>query len=93
MWREVSSSELSLSAGAAQYAKVLGVGATVAETQYGAPDRGYRFYRLYVQGGTADVETVEFWLHDARNHRNADRVVQLYRYLLEQSLLARAHHR
>lgn len=88
VWREVSSSELSLSAGAAQYAKVLGVGATVAETQYGAPDRGYRFYRLYVQGGTADVETVEFWLHDARNHRNADRVVQLYRYLLEQSLLA-----
>lgn len=88
VWREVSSSELSFTAGAAHYAKVLGVGATVAETRHGAPDLGYRFYRLYVQGGTADIEDVEFWLHDARNHRNADRVVQLYRYLLEQSLRA-----
>ncbi|NGX05859.1 TQXA domain-containing protein [Mycobacteroides franklinii] len=88
LWREVSSSELSFAAGEARYVKTLGVGATVAETQHGAPDLGYRFYRLYVQGGTADVENVEFWLHDARNHRNADRVVRLYQYLLEQSLLS-----
>lgn len=88
VWREVSSSELSFAEGEARYVKTLGVGATVAETQHGAPDLGYRFYRLYVQGGTADVEGVEFWLHDARNHRNADRVVQLYQYLLEQSLIA-----
>lgn len=88
VWREVSSSELSFAEGEARYVKALGVGATVAETQHGAPDLGYRFYRLYVQGGTADVENVEFWLHDARNHRNADRVVRLYQYLLEQSLLS-----
>ncbi|OHT83103.1 thioester domain-containing protein [Mycobacteroides saopaulense] len=88
MWREVSSSELSFAAGEARYVKALGVGATVAETRHGGSNLGYRFYRLYVQGGTAAIEDVEFWLHDARNHRNADRVVQLYRYLLEQSLFA-----
>ncbi|MBA0047511.1 thioester domain-containing protein [Mycobacteroides sp. LB1] len=88
VWREVSSSELSFTAGETRYVKALGVGATVAETRHGASDLGYRFYRLYVQGGTAEVEGVDFWLHDARNHRNADRVVQLYRYLLERSSIA-----
>ncbi|MGH3724784.1 MAG: thioester domain-containing protein [Mycobacterium sp.] len=90
VWREVSSSELSFIGGETRYVKSLGVGATVAETRHGAADLGYRFYRLYVQGGTADVEGVDFWLHDARNHRNADRVVQLYRYLLEQSRIVAA---
>ncbi|MUM15463.1 TQXA domain-containing protein [Mycobacterium sp. CBMA271] len=90
-WREVSSSELNFTEGETRYVKALGVGATVAETRHGASDLGYRFYRLYVQGGTDHVEDVDFWLHDARNHRNADRVVQLYRYLLEQSAIAAGH--
>jgi TQXA domain-containing protein len=83
-WHDVATSRLSIDAGRGQYSKSLGVGATVSSSGQ-RPTRGYRYYRLVVDAerpaGIAVVD-VRFWLHASRNHRNAERVVALYEYLL-----------
>jgi len=84
-WEDVATSRLSIAAGRDHYSKTLGVGATVSNSGSGGTSRGYRHYRLVVDAdqpaGVAIID-VQFWLHDSRNHRNADRVVALYEYLL-----------
>lgn len=90
-WHDVATSRLSIGAGRDHYSKTLGVGSTVSSTGLGST-RGYRYYRLVVDAdrpaGIAIVD-VRFWLHDSRNHRNAERVVALCEYLLKGAREAR----
>jgi TQXA domain-containing protein len=83
-WHDVAASRLSIAAGRDDYSKTLGVGTTVSSTGQG-PTRGYRHYRLVVDAGRSAgiaIGDIRFWLHGSRNHRNADRIVALYDYLL-----------
>jgi TQXA domain-containing protein len=80
-WREVPSSLLVTGASGTQR-KALGVGATVG---------GHRFYRLSVAGPgkPATIGDIGFWLNGTSTYRNADRIVALYRYLLDGAARAR----
>jgi TQXA domain-containing protein len=83
-WRNVSGSQLTIDAGKGRYQRTLGVGSTLSNSRHGHLGRGYRFYRLIT--GTPEappaIDHVDFWLTGSRHHRNADRVVHLYNYLL-----------
>jgi TQXA domain-containing protein len=84
LWHDVATSRLSIAAGSDHYTKTLGVGTTVSSSGHG-PTRGHRYYRLVVdaeRSADAVIVDVKFWLHGSRNHRNAERVVALYDYLL-----------
>jgi TQXA domain-containing protein len=93
-WHDVAASRLSVAAGRGHHSKTLGVGATLSSSGHGVGGRGYRHYRLVVDAerpaGIAVVD-VRFWLQGSRNHRNADRVVHLYNYLLAGAREARRH--
>jgi TQXA domain-containing protein len=81
VWQHVTASKLVMP-GAGRYRKAFGVGATTARTRPGGRGVGYRFYRLLVTDGSIEDADVTFWLQGARHYRNADRIVQLYDYLL-----------
>ena len=80
-WQDVAASAVR-APGAGRFRKAFGVGATTSQTHLGGRDVGYRFYRLVVTEGSLDDIEVGFWLQGARHYRNADRIVQLYNYLL-----------
>jgi TQXA domain-containing protein len=83
-WRDVSGSQLTIDGGKGRYQRTLGVGSTLSNSRHGHLGRGYRFYRLITStpGITPAIDHVDFWLTGSRHHRNADRVVHLYNYLL-----------
>ena len=81
VWQDVAASGLAMP-GAGRYRKAFGVGATTSHTRPGGRGVGYRFYRLIVTDGSIEDIDVTFWLQGARHYRNADRIVQLYNYLL-----------
>jgi TQXA domain-containing protein len=90
-WQAVSGSTLQ-ARGEGVFRKVLGVGATVSGSSHGKAHRGHRHYRLSIaapDGGPVDVADVDFWLGGSGNHRNADRIVHLYNYLLAGARRAR----
>jgi TQXA domain-containing protein len=83
-WHDVSGSQLTIDAGKGRYQRTLGVGSTLSNSRHGHRGRGYRFYRLITNTPLAAlaIDHVDFWLTGSRHHRNADRVVHLYNYLL-----------
>jgi TQXA domain-containing protein len=83
-WRDVSGSQLTIDAGKGRYQRTLGIGSTLSSSSHGHRGRGYRFYRLITSTPDAApaIDHVDFWLTGSRHHRNADRVVHLYNYLL-----------
>lgn len=81
LWQPVPASGLEATE-AGQYRKTLGVGATTSKTRSGGRGVGYRFYRLVATEGRLDDADVSFWLQGTGHHRNADRIVHLYDYLL-----------
>lgn len=81
VWQRVTASGLAVP-GPGSYRKAFGVGATTSQTRPGSRGTGYRFYRLIVTEGSIEDAEVTFWLQGARHYRNADRIVQLYNYLL-----------
>ncbi|CAN5278219.1 thioester domain-containing protein [soil metagenome] len=86
-WRAVAASEITVAA-TGSHRKTLGVGTTVATNRNGR-DRGYRFYRVSVDGG-ADIDDVAFWLAGSGHYRNSERTVHLYNHLLAGAREARA---
>jgi len=86
-WREVPSSRLTVR-GAGEHRKRVGVGATVSAHRHGRAARGHRFYRLTVSG-SATIGDIGFWLDGSGTYRNAERIVQLYDYLLAGARRAR----
>lgn len=84
-WQDVSGSQLTAEAGNGRHQRTLGVGSTLSASSHGHGGRGYRYYRLIattVDGSTPTIDHARFWLSGSRHHRNADRVVHLYDYLL-----------
>lgn len=81
VWEDVASSAVRVDAGVGQVSKALGVGSTMADNQTSRGGRGFRHYRLLIDGD-AVVEEVSFDLHGSRIYRNADPVVFLYDHLL-----------
>jgi len=90
-WHDVSGSQLTTGATKGRYQRPLGVGSTVSSSSHGRRGRGFGFYRLIIAapGGTASIGHVSFWLTGTRHHRNTDRVVHLYNYLLAGANAAR----
>jgi TQXA domain-containing protein len=87
VWHDVSGAQLTIDAGKGRYQRTLGVGSTLSTSSHGHRGRGYRFYRLINSVGspseaTPAIDHVDFWLTGSGHHRNADRVVHLYNYLL-----------
>ncbi len=88
-WREVAASRLAV-AGKGIYRKPLGASATLSSSRYGRKDRGYRFYRLVIDG-RAEIAHVAFALAGVGKYANPEPVVRLYEYLLDGARRARAH--
>ncbi|OBI91969.1 thioester domain-containing protein [Mycobacterium asiaticum] len=90
-WQDVSGSHLAIDAGKGRYRRTLGVGSTVSTSKHSNGRRGYRYYRLVssTPGTLLDIDHVDFWLTGSGHHRNADRVVHLYNYLLAGAYAAR----
>jgi TQXA domain-containing protein len=87
-WEDVASSQLSVADGVGVAHKALGVGSTVCHSGHGRAGRGYRHYRLVVDGDAA-IGELSFDLHGSRAYRNAESVVFLYDYLLSGARSAR----
>lgn len=81
VWADVASSQVHVDAGAGQVSKALGVGSTVSDNRISRGGRGFRYYRLLIDGD-AVIDEVTFELHGSRTYRNAEPVVFLYDYLL-----------
>jgi TQXA domain-containing protein len=79
-WRDVASSSLNVT-GPGRYRKGLGAGSTLSQHLPGRPGQGFRHYRVVADGGV-ELGEVTFWLEGVGHHRNPDRVVHLYDYLL-----------
>lgn len=91
-WRDIAASRHLVTVGGS-HRKAFGVGSTLSASGHGGRGRGYRFYRVRIEaadGGAATVSEVRFWLYGSGNYRNAERVVQLYNYLLDGARRARA---
>jgi TQXA domain-containing protein len=87
-WRDVASSKLTV-AGPGRYRKALGAGSTLSQHLPGRPGQGFRHYRVVADTVAAEVGEVTFWLEGIGHHRNPDRVVHLYDYLLAGARWAR----
>jgi TQXA domain-containing protein len=83
-WSDVSGSQSTIAAGKGRYRRTLGVGSTVSTSNHTHGRRGYRYYRLSSTTAAAalSIDHVDFWLTGSGHHRNADRIVHLYNYLL-----------
>ena len=94
VWQDVSGSELTTDAGKGRYRRTLGIGSTLSTSSHGRGAQGYRYYRLIATSpdpgldAAATIDKVDFWLTGSRHHRNADRVVHLYNYLLAGAITA-----
>jgi len=87
VWQDVSGSHLTAPVGQARHQRTLGVGSTLAGSSHSRGGHGYRYYRLIAtaESATSKVDHFRFWLTGTRHYRNADRVVQLYNYLLTEA--------
>jgi TQXA domain-containing protein len=88
-WRDVASSRLTVT-GPGRYRKGLGAGSTLSRHLPGRAGQGFRHYRV-VADGRVEMGEVTFWLEGVSHHRNPDRVVHLYDYLLAGARWARSH--
>ncbi|OBI97195.1 TQXA domain-containing protein [Mycobacterium sp. 1465703.0] len=86
-YHDVSGSELTVAPGRGRHQRTLGEGSTLSSSSHGRGGRGYRYYRLVARSDSdiPRIEHVSFRLTGARHHRNADKVVHLYNYLLAQA--------
>ena len=84
VWQDVSGSHLTIEPGEGRHQRTLGVGSTLSTSTHGGGGRGYRYYRLIptTEHAGATIGDARFWLTGTRHHRNADRIVHLYNYLL-----------
>jgi TQXA domain-containing protein len=90
VWHDVASSKLTVT-GPGRYRKALGAGSTLSRHLPGRPARGFRHYRVVADAAGVKFGEVTFWLEGASHHRNPDRVVHLYDYLLAGARWARRH--
>ncbi|MGX9671382.1 thioester domain-containing protein [Mycobacterium sp. HM-7] len=91
-WRDVAASGLNVAAGYGRHRRTIGVGATASDSSPGRQHRGYRFYRLLVLADSdtfVEIDEVAFTLNGSGHHRNAERVVALYNYLVAGAEAAR----
>lgn len=92
-WRDVAASGLNVAAGYGRHRRTIGVGATASDSSPGRQHRGYRFYRLLVLADSdafVEIDEVAFTLNGTGHHRNAERVVALYNYLVAGAEAARS---
>lgn len=90
-WTAVSRSTLSVPAerpGESRVVRPLGLGSTVSFSSGSRGARGHRFYRLVARGpadrdGFVDLRDIRLQVQAASPYRNSERIVALYRRLLD----------
>jgi TQXA domain-containing protein len=81
VWRDVTTSQVTLKPGYSEVTKTLGVASTVSGSRHGSTSHGHRHYRLVITGDAA-ITGLRFRLDGSGLYRNAAPIVYLYDHLL-----------